>query len=259
MGEMFNQVFRLPLAAFATWMGWLAQMARGMQQIAEQSSTALAAAGDAPAGGGAPAAPAAAHTGSSSGGIQGIPMDHGARAPGAATEAKKEKQIMADKDLSNDRVKLVEYSIVTIERGAERSLHDGEKLVSENMTGEDFATWVIAEFVQDHPQPHEIKRYLRVCYSVSCSWAREPLQFEEEQLKILRGIQHAIKECCEEGGRPFRRWEGDEAGGGAERGRESRAKPGGPGEPGGEAGGGAGRARGGAGAGRGGAGAAAGA
>jgi hypothetical protein len=206
-------VFKLPLAVVAWWMGWLAQMARGMQQMAEQGSALLAPMAPAAPGGTAAlgaigGVTAAATLTDSSYGV--VPIDQGAGGTGAATEGKKEKQIMADKDLANDRVKLVEYSIVSIERGRERTLHDGEKLVSSNMTGEDFAIWVIAEYVQEHPIPHESKKYLRVCYEVQCSWAREPLHYEEKQLDALEGIRRAIEECCEEGGRPFRRKEGGE-------------------------------------------------
>jgi hypothetical protein len=213
MNETFNQMFKLPLAVVAWWMGWLAQMAKGMQQIAEQGSAAMAPMmPGAPGGNAAPGGAMAAATLTDS--LSGVvPIDQGAGGTGAETEVKKEKQIMADKDLSNDRVKLVEYSIVSIERGRERTLHDGEKLVSSNMTGEDFAIWVIAEYVQEHPVPHDIKKYLRVCYEVNCSWAREPLHYEEKQLDALEGIRRAIEVCCEEGGRPFRREVGERGAG----------------------------------------------
>jgi len=105
---------------------------------------------------------------------------------------------MTDTNLNNDQVKLVEYSIVSIERDRERKLYETEKIVVDNMTGEAFATWVIAEFVQEQPHrvTHQEKKYLRVYYNVLDSWARESLHFESKQLDALEGIRRAIVQCC---------------------------------------------------------------
>ena len=112
---------------------------------------------------------------------------------------------MADRNLSDDMVKLVEYSIVTIQREHERLLTRGEKIVTDNMTGEAFASWMIAEYLQsrDYKEKvekdkerwkikHEEKKYLRVYYNVLDRWPEQDLEYEEKQLKVLKGIEDAI-------------------------------------------------------------------
>lgn len=167
-------LFRLPFSMLVLCVEMLAQTMRGMQQMADESFEALT---------GAPPRETV--------------FTPGVRGEGAANEGK--ENIMPDKDLSNDKVKLVQYSIVSIQRGLEHTLKEAEKIVSDNMTGEAFATWMIAEFIQEHPDRvrHEEKKYLRVYYSVLDQWEQEKLHYEEKQLVILAGIEQAIRHCCE--------------------------------------------------------------
>ena len=173
--DAFGQMWRFPFAMLAYCVEMMAETLRGIERLADESFAAATA-----------------------------PLretDHkpgAARGEGAVTEGK--ERIMADKDLSNDMVKLVQFSIVSIQRGREHTLETGERIVSDNMTGEAFATWMIAEFIQRDPHrvPHEAKKYLRVYYSVLDQWEREDLHYEERQLDVLRGIEQAIRECCNE-------------------------------------------------------------
>ncbi len=107
---------------------------------------------------------------------------------------------MADKNLDDDMVKLVEYAIVTIDRGKERILYardggtpkDGRlalKLVTESMTPESFSTWVVSEANVSNGESAE---YLRVYYNVLDRWPKQDLKYEEKQLRILRGIETCI-------------------------------------------------------------------
>jgi len=187
---MFGEMLRLPFSFFVCCMEMMVQTLRGLQVSADQGLNTLIP-------NRTPAAPAATPAGPAGAAVPLLSEPNlGARAPGAT--ATKESKRMSDKDLSNDLVKLVSYSIVSIERDRERKLYEGEKIVTDNMTGEAFATWMIAEFVQKHPDrvTHQEKKYLRVYYSVLDSWVRESLHYEQKQLDILAGIERAIRDCC---------------------------------------------------------------
>jgi len=102
---------------------------------------------------------------------------------------------MSDGNLSGDDVKLVRYQIVSIERNRERILENDLALVTDDLTGEAFAAWVIARHFQgDHvPMPESRKKYLRVCYRVLCRWPKESLGYERRQLDRLAGIEGALQ------------------------------------------------------------------
>ena len=99
---------------------------------------------------------------------------------------------MADKNLGDDMVKLVEYTIVSIERGKEEIVESGHKLFDDDMTGDAFASWVIAEEVPKKKNGYDSK-YLRVSYNVLDRWPRQDLKYEERQLEILGQIEKKIK------------------------------------------------------------------
>ncbi|MFL6231815.1 MAG: hypothetical protein ACJ76N_01645 [Thermoanaerobaculia bacterium] len=121
--------------------------------------------------------------------------------------------VLKDKDLEGDAIKLVSYAIVSLRPCHERLLPEGsgEVLVALSMTGETFATWIIACYLQAEDQPEEIreaaarrrrneipydeKRYLRVTYEVLTRWPSEPLDCcETRELQALQGIRDAILE-----------------------------------------------------------------
>jgi hypothetical protein len=141
-------------------------------------------------------------------------------------EASKEidKEIkMSDKDLSDDQLKLVRYKILFVKRDYETAFPEREELVSDNMTGEAFTAWKIAEFIQrldreevpekwrkksyprkygDHDKrdgkyyigklddEHD-KKYLRVYFEVLERYVRE--EDEDTDVDVLREIRDAIK------------------------------------------------------------------
>ena len=58
---------------------------------------------------------------------------------------------MRDKDLSDDQLKLVRYKILFVKRDYETAFPEKEELVPDNMTGEAFSAWKVAEFIQQLP------------------------------------------------------------------------------------------------------------
>jgi|ERR1051326_5910445 hypothetical protein len=110
--------------------------------------------------------------------------------------------------LEDDTVKLVAYTIVSLKRGRERILDGGQGsvIVTDNMTGKAFMSWILAKYMQqkiDDPAqpgkkvrrgdprllPRDELKYLRVYYVVSTRWPRESLKFEQSQVSILREIR----------------------------------------------------------------------
>ena len=55
---------------------------------------------------------------------------------------------MGNKDLNNNNIKLVKYTIVCVDRKHERILHTDERIVVEPMSHAAFASWMIAEYLQ---------------------------------------------------------------------------------------------------------------
>jgi len=109
--------------------------------------------------------------------------------------------------LDDDMVKLVGYTIVSLRRGHERVMDGGEgtMVVTDNMTGEAFTSWVIAKYLQQEVtvpskptqtraeliSPGELK-YLTVYYVVSKRWPRHGLAFEQTQVRVLKEIRDGI-------------------------------------------------------------------
>jgi len=121
-----------------------------------------------------------------------------------ATSGEKEPDIYS---LEDDKVKLVGYTIVSLRRGHERVMDGGEgtMVVTDNMTGEAFTSWVIAKYLQQEVtvpskptqtraeliSPGELK-YLTVYYVVSKRWPRHGLAFEQTQVRVLKEIRDGI-------------------------------------------------------------------
>ncbi len=106
---------------------------------------------------------------------------------------------MDDRNLSGDDLKVVEYSILSVkpEMKDEKRIYTGPKLVSfsDDMTPEDFVTWVVAMYVQKHPEKvhHKDKKYLRVCWRVLCRFAIDDPDYEANQAKSLQEISDTLK------------------------------------------------------------------
>lgn len=98
-----------------------------------------------------------------------------------------------DTNLSDDMVKLVRYSIVSIERDDERILVDGaEKLFDDNVDGEAFATWVTSDLARERGLSNEDRKYLRVSYEVLDRWPKQDREYERRQLEVLEGIRDRL-------------------------------------------------------------------
>jgi hypothetical protein len=116
--------------------------------------------------------------------------------------------------LSDDTVKLVAYTIVSLKRDVERVMTEGEGtiIVSDSMSGRAFTSWIIARYAQarrakaekevDPVRRRQLEtelerdfradgKYLRVYYVVSHRWHREPLEFEEREVAVLEQIRDA--------------------------------------------------------------------
>lgn len=102
---------------------------------------------------------------------------------------------MADTNLNDDMVKLIQYSIVTIKRREERILAeavDGQEhlgrpllfLETGNLTGDGFSNARIADWVKGNEALADKVDLdsLRVYYDVVARWPRSSLKFEEERL-----------------------------------------------------------------------------
>ena len=55
---------------------------------------------------------------------------------------------MPDQNLSGDDLKLVRYKVLFVKRDYEYAFREQEELVHEDLRGEDFTSWKIAEFIQ---------------------------------------------------------------------------------------------------------------
>ena len=110
-------------------------------------------------------------------------------------------------NLDDEMVKLVAYTIVWLRRDEEIIAPGGrdQMLVVDRMTEEKFVARLISKYLaevddmdlsdKDKEKVAELKadpRYLRVYYVVSRRWPREPLKFEERQIKILSQIQERL-------------------------------------------------------------------
>jgi hypothetical protein len=97
-----------------------------------------------------------------------------------------------DRNLSDDMVKLVRYSIVSIQRDEERILHRGEEIFDDNVTDDAFATWMISKYGDAQGLSSEERKYLRVPYEVLGRWARQDRKYEKRQLEVLEGIREEL-------------------------------------------------------------------
>lgn len=119
--------------------------------------------------------------------------------------------IMADTNLNDDMVKLVRYTILTIQRDDEHILGEprdgqtgklavarGEKVVTDSMSDEAFSNWVITDYLRqdrhEDVKDDEERKYLRVAYEVLGRWPKQDRKYEKRQLDALQGIQDALEQ-----------------------------------------------------------------
>jgi hypothetical protein len=144
----------------------------------------------------------------------------GGTVAGAADPIHKEIHKMRDKDLNDDQLKLVRYKILFVKRDYEVAFPEREELVHDNISGEAFTAWKIAEFIQrlskepipdkwrkkKYPKRHhgekvpddqfihwldeDDKKYLRVYYEVLERYVREE---DDTEVDVLKDIHKAIE------------------------------------------------------------------
>ncbi|PYP83969.1 MAG: hypothetical protein DMG65_23300 [Candidatus Angelobacter sp. Gp1-AA117] len=135
-----------------------------------------------------------------------------------------------DKNLHDDMLKLVRYKILFVKRNHEHAFPEQEDLVYDNLDGNSFTAWKVAEFIQELAKvktaktpeerarigfrvpggwkhypgdkyifngyltglPHEDKKYLRVYYEVLERFPREKFRHDERQIEVLEDIRDSI-------------------------------------------------------------------
>ena len=197
MTQLLTEFFTLPLRTFAYGMGLVLQTLQQITELARQQSANTIVTGTRPDPGGTPAAGEPVPV--QSPGSTGVPPQAVADDTGyAETRPKEERSMACDTNLSGDDLKIVEYSIVNINpdiKDAQRILFGPATIAfTDDMTGEEFAAWVIALFVQDYPNKvrHDDKKYLRVCYCVHCRFKIEQAETEKEQVEVLKEIRDEL-------------------------------------------------------------------
>jgi hypothetical protein len=110
---------------------------------------------------------------------------------------------LESEDLNDDTVKLVAYTIVSVKRDHERVMPRGEGtlIVAERLCGDRFIAWMVSRYLASPDYaalPDEQKlqegdqKCLRVHYTVTHRWPKEPSRHSERQLRILGEIQRSI-------------------------------------------------------------------
>ncbi len=131
-----------------------------------------------------------------------------------------------DKNLHDDMLKLVRFKILFVKRNYEHAFPEQEDLVYDNLDGNAFTSWKVAEFIQElakvktvKPEeqarigirvpdgwkhypgekyvfeeyltgfPHEDKKYLRVYFEVLERFPREKFRHDERQIAVLEDIR----------------------------------------------------------------------
>ncbi len=108
--------------------------------------------------------------------------------PAARAATSPTEDPMTDRSLNDDMVKLVRYSIVTIERDKEAILVSrAERLVTDNLSDDAFASWMISEHREQ--MRGTANQYLRVSFEVIDRWAKQDRKYEKRQLEILGEIR----------------------------------------------------------------------
>lgn len=106
---------------------------------------------------------------------------------------------MNDIGLADDQIKLVAYTIVFVKPGQEQIMPGGEgtMIVTDNLTDEQFAAWIIAQYMQlpaakakygDVVRSAADAKYLRVHYAVPRRWPKERFLVETRQSDALERV-----------------------------------------------------------------------
>lgn len=210
MMSFFGRMMKLPFEAFVYGLEMFVQTMQGLQQIAYQGIDTMA-------DGITQVCVEPADSDVINNGV--IHDAIGDSAEPLPQTTHKENMKMADQDLGGKDLKLVRYKILFVKRDYEHAFDEQEELVHEDTNATGFTAWKTAQFIQElqkrktmvpekwkqyppsghHPPyreedillglPDEDKKYLRVYFEVLDRYPREPLEYEEQQLEILRGIR----------------------------------------------------------------------
>lgn len=188
MIQIFGQMMKIPLTAFVYGMEMLAKTMQGIQEIAYQGIDMMA-------------NEVTQTLDEASGSKRGLADAVTTLTQGASTgdstqnthqSTHEEKKKMRNTDLMNDNVKLVQYTIVSVVRGNEGILTQGEQIVADAITDDGFISYVVAEYVQKYNITPLEAQNLRVYFSVLDSWPKASLHYEEKQLEILSQIAGGV-------------------------------------------------------------------
>lgn len=128
----------------------------------------------------------------------------------AETTQREENDMACDTDLSGTDLKIIEYTIVSVDPDIEdddwRVLQPATTVATtQDMTENGFTAWVIALFFQRTSEARQRaeerfgkegenwKQYLRVCYCVKCRMAIPETDCCQEQANALRDINRTLK------------------------------------------------------------------
>jgi hypothetical protein len=202
---VFGQMMLLPAAAFACSLELLLQTVRQFQAVTGQGidirQGSFQRPGSAllyPQPAARPQEPPISHP---------IPVPASPPNPGEqrpAAENLSRRRSMRDSNFSDDMVKLIRFTIVSIKRDDEHILANGlgEKIVTDNMDDEAFASWVLSEYFQragHEPIDDDDKKYLRVYSEVLRRWPQQDRKYEKRQLGSLEGIEEALQTIVRDG------------------------------------------------------------
>jgi hypothetical protein len=163
--RLLGQMLMLPFTVFVYGMEMFARTVKGIQRVADQGMDVIAGGSaqprpDDPAderrpteqtipSGGAPPLGAQQQGGWGELKVQSTTSTGDGTAGDAAEATHKEAGKMADRNLNDDQLKLVRYKILFVKRDYEHAFQEKEELVWENMSGDAFAAWKVAEFIQN--------------------------------------------------------------------------------------------------------------
>ncbi len=173
MVQLFDQMVRLPWTTFVWFMSRMAEIVNELPQLVGNQ-------------GPAPRAPL--------GLVRKEETQQGTGEKETGADLKKERTMNENYSWNNDekKVRLFEYTIVTIRRGGEEILEHGQELVKDPMEECDFNSWVILKYAAKHNISPDDRKYLRVWSRELKSWDKQPLHYEERQLAFLHEISSKI-------------------------------------------------------------------
>ncbi len=182
MREFLGRMMRLPLTVSAYLFEMSSKTSRGLERIARESwagphglSEAARREAEPP-----PLLPQVS--------MSPPPAQSPAAQQFSVPKTNKERSKMADTNLNDSMVKLVEYTVVSVERGNERVLTGPEMqliVVTDDLTGNAFSN---ARVMELSASPKVDAKSVRVYYNVLDRWPKEDLKKDERQVGYLAEI-----------------------------------------------------------------------